>query len=272
MATIHPTALVDRQAELAHDVSIGPFSVIGPHVQIGAGSTIGSHCVIEGHTRIGRNNRVWQFCSLGAAPQDKKYADEPTRLEIGDDNTIREFCTFNTGTVQDGGVTRIGNDNWLMAYVHLAHDCQLGSHIIMANLAQLAGHVHLDDHVFIGGQSGVHQFVRVGAHAMAGFQTRLSQDVPPFITVAGSPATAQGVNAEGLRRRGFSPERIAAIKRMNRLLYRENLTLEAARERLTALHGEPAGSDHTAEDAAGMQADLTLMLGFLQRAERGIVR
>ena len=145
MTTIHPTALVDPQAELAHDVSVGPFSVVGPYVRIGEGSTIGSHCVIEGHTTIGRNNRIWQFCSLGAAPQDKKYAGEPTRLEIGDDNTIREFCTFNTGTVQDGGVTRIGNDNWLMAYVHLAHDCQLGSHIIMANLAQLAGHVHLGD-------------------------------------------------------------------------------------------------------------------------------
>ena len=269
MAEIHPTALVDPRAELAASVTVGPYSMVGPHVRIGESTTIGSHCVIEGRTTIGRNNRIWQFCSLGAAPQDKKYVGEPTRLEIGDDNTIREFCTFNTGTVQDGGVTRVGNHNWLMAYVHIAHDCQLGSYIIMANLAQLAGHVHLDDHVFIGGQSGVHQFVRVGAHAMAGFQTRLSQDVPPFMTVAGSPAAAQGVNAEGLRRRGFSPERITAIKRMNRLLYRENLTLEAARERLTALQAEPA---EASADAAGMQADLTLMLDFLQQAERGIAR
>ena len=269
MAVIHPTALVDPGADLAPDVRIGPFCVIGPHVRIGAASTIGPHCVIEGHTTVGRNNRVWQFCSLGAAPQDKKYAGEVTRLEIGDDNTIREFCTFNTGTVQDGGVTRIGNDNWLMAYVHIAHDCQLGSHIIMANLAQLAGHVHLGDWVFIGGQSGVHQFVRVGAHAMAGFQARLSQDVPPFMTVAGSPASSQGINAEGLRRRGFSPGRLAAIKRMHRLLYRENLTLEAACARIQAL-GDGAVDDE--DDAVGSQADLALMLDFLRHAERGIAR
>ncbi len=278
MAEIHPTALVDPHAELASSVTVGPYSVIGPHVRIGEGTTIGSHCVIEGHVEVGRNNRIWQFCSLGAAPQDKKYAGEPTRLEIGDDNTIREFCTFNTGTVQDGGVTRIGNDNWLMAYVHLAHDCQLGNHIIMANLAQLAGHVHLGDFVFIGGQSGVHQFVRVGAHAMAGFQTRLSQDVPPFMTVTGSPATAQGINAEGLRRRGFSPTRLAAIKRMHRLLYRENLTLEAARSQLESMTNpspeavaETAAAG-TADDAAGLQADRALMLDFLRQAERGIVR
>ena len=270
MATIHPSALVDPGAELADGVSIGPFCVIGPHVRIGPGTTIGPHCVIEGRTRIGANNRIWQFCSLGAAPQDKKYAGEPTRLEIGDDNTIREFCTFNTGTVQDGGITRVGNDNWLMAYVHIAHDCRLGDHIIMANLAQLAGHVHLGDWVFVGGQSGVHQFVRVGAHAMAGFQTRLSQDVPPFMTVAGSPAIAQGLNLEGLRRRGFSPARLSAIKRMHRLLYRENLTLEAARARIAALREElPEAS---AEDVKGCADDLSLMLEFLQRAERGIAR
>ncbi len=272
MPEIHPTALVDSRAELAADVRIGPFSVIGPHVQIGAGSTVGSHCVIEGHTSIGRNNRIWQFCSLGAAPQDKKYAGEPTRLEIGDDNTIREFCTFNLGTVQDGGVTRVGNDNWLMAYVHLAHDCQLGNHIIMANLAQLAGHVHLGDWVFIGGQSGVHQFVRVGAHAMAGFQTRLSQDVPPFMTVTGSPASAQGINSEGLRRRGFSPARLAAIKRMYRLLYRENLTLEAARAQLESTTSESTDEVSTADDANSLHADRALMLDFLRRAERGIAR
>lgn len=267
MAEIHPTAQVDSRAELAGSVSVGAYSLIGPHVRIGDGTTIGSHCVIEGHTTIGRNNRIWQFCSIGGAPQDKKYRGEPTRLEIGDDNTIREYCTFNTGTMQDAGVTRVGDDNWFMAYIHIAHDCQLGSHIIMANLAQLAGHVHLGDWVFLGGQSGVHQFVRVGAHAMAGFQTRLSQDLPPFVTAVGSPAAAQGINQEGLRRRGYTSERIALIKQMHRLLYRENLTLAAAVERIDALRNAPeaAGSD-------GTRQDVELMLSFLRESARGIVR
>lgn len=267
MAEIHPTAQVDRRAELAASVKVGAYSLIGPDVRIGEGTTIGSHCVIEGRTTIGRNNRIWQFCSIGGAPQDKKYRGEPTALEIGDDNTIREYCTFNTGTVQDAGVTRVGHDNWFMAYIHIAHDCQLGSHIIMANLAQLAGHVHLGDWVFLGGQSGVHQFGRVGAHAMTGFQTRLSQDLPPFVTAAGSPAAAQGINQEGLRRRGYTPGRIALVKRMHRLLYRENLTLAAALERIEALRDEPAA----AGDADARQ-DISLMLGFLREATRGIVR
>lgn len=262
MAQIHPTALVDPKAELAADVSVGPYAVIGPGVHIGAGSSIGAHCVIEGQTTIGRNNRIFQFCSLGAAPQDKKYAGEPTQLVIGDGNTIREFCTFNTGTVQDAGVTRIGDDNWIMAYVHVAHDCVLGSHIILANAVQLAGHVHLGDWVFLGGLSGVHQFVRVGPHAMTGFQTRLSQDLPPFVTAAGNPAEAQGINQEGLRRRGYTPERIAVVKQMHRTLYRKGLTLAQAKDELAALQG-------TAADA---QADVRLMLDFLANAERGIVR
>ena len=262
MSGIHATAVVDPRAELDASVSVGPYAVIGPHVRVGAGTTIGPHCVIEGHTVIGRDNRIFQFASIGAAPQDKKYAGEPTRLEIGHGNTIREFVTINTGTVQDEGVTRLGDDNWIMAYVHIAHDCQLGSHIILANAVQLAGHVHLGDWVFLGGLTGVHQFGRVGAHAMTAFHTRLAQDVPPFVTAGGNPAEAQSINAEGLKRRGFSPERITLIKQMYRLLYRKGLTLEAARQQIDALRGEVAEAD----------ADIALMQGFLSSAARGIVR
>ena len=262
MSGIHATAVVDPRAELDASVSVGPYAVIGPHVRVGAGSSSGAHCVIEGHTRIGSDNRIFQFASIGAAPQDKKYAGEPTRLEIGHGNTIREFVTINTGTVQDEGVTRLGDDNWIMAYVHIAHDCQLGSHIILANAVQLAGHVHLGDWVFLGGLTGVHQFGRVGAHAMTAFHTRLAQDVPPFVTAGGNPAEAQSINAEGLKRRGFSPERITLIKQMYRLLYRKGLTLEAARQQIDALRGEVAEAD----------ADIALMQGFLSSAARGIVR
>jgi len=262
MVLIHPTALVDAQAELASDVSVGPYAVIGPHVCIGAGSQIGAHCVIEGHTTLGCNNRIFQFASLGAAPQDKKYAGEPTRLQIGDGNTVREFVTINTGTVQDAGLTAVGDDNWIMAYVHIAHDCQIGSHTIIANATQLGGHVHLGDWAFLGGLSGVHQFVRVGAHAMTGFQTRLSQDLPPYVTAAGNPAAATGINAEGLRRRGFTPERIAQVKQMHKLLYRQGLTLAAGITAIAGLRGQLEGSE----------ADLALMLDFLGLATRGIVR
>ena len=262
MAAIHPTALVDPKAQLDSSVSVGPYAVIGPHVRIGAGTTVGAHCVIEGHTTIGQDNRIFQFASVGAQPQDKKYAGEPTRLEIGDGNTIREFVTINTGTVQDEGLTRIGHDCWIMAYVHIAHDCRLGDHIIVANAVQLAGHVHLGDWVFLGGLTGVHQFGRVGAHAMTAFQTRLAQDVPPFVTAGGNPAEAQSINAEGLKRRGFSPERITLIKQMYRLLYRQGLTLHAARQQIDALRGEVAEAD----------ADIALMQDFLTSATRGIVR
>ena len=262
MSGIHATAVVDPRAELDASVSVGPYAVIGPHVRVGAGTTIGPHCVIAGHPRIGSDNRIFQFASIGAAPQDKKYAGEPTRLEIGHGNTIREFVTINTGTVQDEGVTRLGDDNWIMAYVHIAHDCQLGSHIILANAVQLAGHVHLGDWVFLGGLTGVHQFGRVGAHAMTAFHTRLAQDVPPFVTAGGNPAEAQSINAEGLKRRGFSPERITLIKQMYRLLYRKGLTLDAARQQIDALRGEVAEAD----------ADIALMQGFLSSAARGIVR
>ncbi len=261
-ARIHPTALIDPHAQLDSAVQVGPYAVIGPHVRIGPGSSIGAHCVIEGHTTIGADNRIFQFASIGAPPQDKTYAGEPTRLTIGNGNTIREFVTINTGTVQDAGVTRVGDDNWIMAYVHIAHDCQVGDHTILANSVQLAGHVHLGDWVFLGGLSGVHQFVRVGAHAMTGFQTRLAQDVPPFITVAGNPAEAQSINAEGLKRRGYSPERIAIVKQMHRLLYRRGLTLEAARQQIEALRGEVVEAD----------ADIALMQAFLASATRGIVR
>lgn len=262
MAIIHPTAIVDPKAELAASVSVGPYAVIGADVRIGEGTTIGAHCTIEGPTTIGRDNRIFQFASLGAAPQDMKYRGEPTELVIGDRNTIREFCTFNRGTAQDAGVTRVGHDNWIMAYVHLAHDVQLGDRIILANNATLAGHVHVGDWAIIGGLTGVHQFSRIGAHAMVGFGSHVSQDVPPFMTVAGNPLAVHGFNVEGLRRRGFSAERIALVKQMHRLLYRRGLTLEQAKMEIAALRGSVAGGD----------ADIESMLGFLQTCTRGIVR
>ncbi|HEX7441215.1 MAG TPA: acyl-ACP--UDP-N-acetylglucosamine O-acyltransferase [Caldimonas sp.] len=262
MAKVHPTALVESGAELAELVSVGPYSIIGAKVRVGAGTTIGAHCVIEGRTTIGRNNRIFQFCSLGAVPQDKKYAGEDTALAIGDRNTIREFCTFNIGTAQDAGVTRVGHDNWIMAYVHIAHDCQVGDQTILANNATLAGHVHLGDWVFVGGLTGVHQFVRIGAHAMAGFASAVTQDVPPFMTVDGNPLAVRGFNIEGLRRRGFTAERIAAVKQMHRLLYRSSMTFEQARAAIAAL--APA-----LPEAAG---DIATMGDFLARSTRGIAR
>lgn len=262
MTTIHPTALVDTGAELDSSVTVGPYTLIGPHVKVGAGTSIGAHCVVEGHTTIGQGNRIFQFNSLGAIPQDKKYTGEPCELHIGDRNTIREFCTFNIGTAQDTAVTRVGSDNWIMAYVHIAHDCQVGNQTILANNATLAGHVHLGDWVFIGGLTGVHQFVKIGAHAMAGFASAVSQDVPPFMTVDGNPLAVRGFNIEGLRRRGFGPERLAAVKQMHRLLYRSGLTFEQARADIAALAA-------TMPQAAG---DIATMTGFLAQATRGIVR
>jgi UDP-N-acetylglucosamine acyltransferase len=262
MAQIHPTALVDAHAELAATASIGPYAVIGAQVRIGDGTSVGAHCTIEGPTTIGRDNRVFQFASLGAAPQDMKYRGEPTELVIGDRNTIREFCTFNRGTAQDAGVTRIGDDNWIMAYVHIAHDVQLGHRTILANNATLAGHVHVGDWAIVGGLSGVHQFCHVGAHAMIGFQSHVSQDVPPYMTVSGNPLGVHGFNAEGLRRRGFSVERIALVKNMHRLLYRKGLTLDQAKAEIAALKGSVADGD----------ADVQLLLDFLAASTRGIVR
>lgn len=262
MASVHSSAVVDPKARLADNVEVGPFTVIGPNVEIGAGTKIGAHCVIEGHTRIGQDNQIFQFCSLGAAPQDKKYAGEPTQLLIGDRNTIREFCTFNTGTVQDKNFTRVGNDNWVMAYVHVAHDCVIGDHNVIANAVQLAGHVEIGNRTLIGGLSGVHQFVRIGDFAMIGFSTRLSQDLPPFVMAAGNPAEAQNAHQEGPRRQGFSPERLAVLKQMYRIIYRKGLSLADAKEELQALRAQEVQSE----------ADIDMMLGFLAGAERGIVR
>ena len=259
---IHPTAVVDPAAQLDTTVSVGSYAVIGPKVRIGAGTKVGPHCVIEGDTTIGRDNHIFQFASLGAQPQDKKYAGEPTRLVIGDRNTVREFCTFNTGTTLDRGETTIGNDNWIMAYVHIAHDVQLANKTILANNATLAGHVHVGDWVIIGGLTGVHQFVKIGAHAMIGFASAINQDVPPFIMADGNPPSARGFNIEGLRRRGFGPERIAAVKAMYRQIYRNGLTLEQARDAIDALAAE---HPEAREDVAMMQA-------FLQGSTRGITR
>ena len=204
---IHPTAIVHPQAALGANVSVGAYSIVGEHVEIGDGTEIGPHTIIEGPTRIGRDNRIGSFTALGGPPQDKSYRGEPTRLEIGDRNTIREYCTFNRGTMKDARITRVGDDNWIMGYVHLAHDCQIGNNTVLANSTQLAGHVHIGDWAILGGFTGVHQFVRIGAHAMIGGGTMLRQDVPPYVTVAGNPPKAFGVNSEGLRRRAFTPRR-----------------------------------------------------------------
>ncbi len=261
---IHPTAIIDPRAQLDPSVSVGPYSVIGPYVSIKAGTTVGPHCVIEGHTSIGRDNRIFQFNSLGAIPQDKKYAGEPCELVIGDRNTIREFCTFNIGSPGGAGVTRVGDDNWIMAYVHLAHDCQVGNQTIFANNTQLAGHVHIGDWVILGGFTVVHQFVRVGAHSMTAMCSLLLADLPPFVMSQGQPAEARSMNFEGLRRRGFSAQRIAAVKAMHKALYREDLTLAQAQAQIAAL------TDKYPEALP----DVEMMLGFLEQTspQRGIVR
>ena len=264
MPRIHPSALVDSAAELAADVSVGPFSVIGAGVHIGAGSTVGSHCTIDGPTRIGSGNCIHDHVALGCVPQDMKYRGEPTELHIGDRNTIFQFCTFSRGTAQDGGVTRVGSDNWVMAYVHIAHDVQVGDHTILANNATLAGHVHVGDWVIVGGLTGVHQFCQIGAHAMTGFQSHVSQDVPPFMMVSGNPLGVHGFNIEGLRRRGFSRERIAQVKQMHKLLYRDGLTLAQATEGIAALKGQ------LADEAA--DGDVQRLLDFIAGAKRGIAR
>ncbi|MDB5828444.1 MAG: lpxA [Variovorax sp.] len=262
MTQVHSTAIVDPKAELDGSVAVGPYAVIGAHVKIGAGTTVGPHCVIEGRTTIGRDNHIFQFASLGAVPQDKKYAGEPTELVIGDRNTIREFCTFNLGVPGAGGVTRVGHDNWIMAYTHIAHDCLVGDHTTLANNTTLAGHVELGDWVTIGGLVGIHQFVKIGAHAMVGFATAVSQDVPPFMLVDGNPMAVRGFNLVGLRRRGFSPERLAAVKQMHRLLYRQGKTLDEARAGIDALTAE-------LPDAA---TDVALMSDFLASVTRGVAR
>lgn len=261
MGRIHSTALVSPKAELADDVQVGAYSIIGDHVRIGAGTIVGSHCVIDGYTTIGKNNHFYRFCSIGGMPQDKKYAGEATRLEIGDGNMVREYVTINTGTVQDVGVTRLGNDNWIMAYVHIAHDCQLGSHIIIANSVQLAGHIHIGDWVVLGGLTALHQYVRIGAHAMVGGTSSIRQDIPPYVMGAGDPFRPSGINTEGLRRRGFSAESIRALREAYRLLYRRQLTTAEALEQMRAL----------GESAEEKQA-VAPMIAFLEQSTRGIVR
>jgi UDP-N-acetylglucosamine acyltransferase len=255
---IHPTAIVHPGAQLAPDVEVGPYTIIGEHVEIGEGTVIGPHVVINGHTRIGKHNRIFQFSSLGEIPQDKKYAGEPTRLEIGDHNTIREFCTFNLGTAQDAGVTRVGNHNWIMAYVHLAHDCQVGNHTIFANNSQLAGHVHVGDYAILGGFTVVHQFVRIGAHIITGMGTILFKDVPTYVLASGNPSEPHGINAEGLKRRGFSSDSIMAIKRAYKTLYKSGLSLEEAKAAI--------------ESQVAEHAELRPLMEFLATSERGIVR
>jgi UDP-N-acetylglucosamine acyltransferase len=261
---IHPTAIVDPKAELDSSVSVGPYSIVGANVKIGAGTTVGPHSVIDGHTTIGRDNRIFQFVSLGSINQDKKYRGEPCELVIGDRNVIREYSTYHIGTVQGGGVTRLGNDNWMMAYTHLAHDCVVGDNTIFANNAQIAGHVVVGDWVILGAYTCVHQFVRIGAHGMTAMGSVLLADQPPFVMSEGSPAGARSMNYEGLRRRGFSPARVNAVKAMHKALYREGLTLEQAIERIGAI----AAATPEAADDVRMMAD------FLRAtpAQRGIVR
>ena len=255
---IHPTAIVHPAARLGVGVDVGPYSIIGEHVEIGDDTWIGPHVVITGRTRIGGGNRIFQFCSLGEEPQDKKYSGEPTELTIGDRNTIREYCTFNTGTVQDAGVTRIGNDNWIMAYVHIAHDCQVGDRTIFANNAQLGGHVHIDDWAILGGYTGVHQFCHIGAHTMTAVGTVVLRDVPPYVMAAGNSAAPHGLNVEGLRRRGFSADALLTLKRAYRTLYKSGLLLEEARVRL--------------EEDAETHPEIRPILDFLAVSKRGIIR
>jgi UDP-N-acetylglucosamine acyltransferase len=255
---IHASALVHPGARLAAGVTVGPFSIIGEHAAVGEGTWIGPHVVIDGHARIGRNNRIHAFCSIGGEPQDKKYGGEATGVEIGDGNTIREYTTINRGTAQDAGVTRLGDDNWIMAYVHLAHDCQVGNHTIFANLAQLAGHVHIGDWVILGGGTLVHQFVHVGAHAFTGMSTYLDRDLPPFVKAAGHMAKPFGINSEGLRRRGFPATTIAALKRAYRTVYRAGLSQQ---EILRDLAAQGAGC-----------AEVRAIAQFIEASPRGIVR
>ncbi|MGE0082276.1 MAG: acyl-ACP--UDP-N-acetylglucosamine O-acyltransferase [Thiohalomonadaceae bacterium] len=256
--SIHPTAIVDPKAKIADGVTIGAYSIIGPDVEIGANTSVGPHVVIQGPTRIGRDNRICQFASLGEAPQDKKYQGEPTRLQIGDRNVIREFVTMNRGTPTGGGVTRIGNDGLYMAYVHVAHDCQIGDKVIFSNNASLAGHVHVEDWVILSGFTLVHQFCSIGAHAFTGMGSAISKDVPPYLMVSGNPAEPHGINKEGLKRRGFSPEQIRNLRNAYKVLYRSGLSLEEAKSELARM-------------AEGCP-ELVPFVGFMDTAKRSIIR
>jgi UDP-N-acetylglucosamine acyltransferase len=256
--TIHPSAIVDPAARIARGVTIGAYSIVGPEVEIGEETWIGAHVVLDGRTRIGRGNRIFHFASIGGPPQDKKYGGEPTLVEIGDGNTIREYVTINRGTALDAGATRMGDDNWIMAYVHFAHDCHIGSHTIVANACQLAGHVSLGDWAILGATTLVHQFVSIGAHAFTGMGTYLAQDLPPYVMAAGNPARPYGLNSEGLRRRGFAADALAALKSAYRTLYRAGLPLEEARRRL--------------EEQAKGSAEVRALVEFLAGAKRGLLR
>lgn len=255
---IHPTAIISDSAKIDDTVEIGAYSVIGGDVEIGSGTRIDSHVVINGPTKIGHDNHIYQFASIGDDPQDKKYRDEPTRLIIGDRNTIREFCTLSRGTVQDLGETIMGDDNWIMAYVHIAHDCVVGNKTIMANNVTLAGHVHVGDWAIFGGFSGAHQFARVGAHAFLGMYAGVNRDVPAYVMVAGQPAGPHGINSEGLKRRDFSEEQIRNIKNAYRLVYRKDLKLAEATEQI--------------EELSKSQPELVIFLESLRCSERGIIR
>lgn len=258
MSLIHPTAVIDPKAELDSSVKVGPYTVIGPNVQIGAHTEIGPHTVIDGHTTIGENNKIFQFASLGAQPQDKKYKDEPTKLIIGNGNTIREFTTFNTGTVTGAGETRIGDDNWIMAYVHLAHDCIVGNHTIFANNASLAGHVVVGDYVVLGGYTLVFQFCQIGNYAMTAFAAGVHKDIPPYVMASGYRAEPAGLNSEGMRRNGFTAEQIANVKQVYKILYRQGLGLDEAKAEILKL--------------AETVPELEIFKDFFQASTRGIVR
>ncbi len=255
---IHPTAIIDAKAELDSSVEIGPYSIIGANVKVDAGTRVAGHVIINGPTTIGKNNHIFQYSSLGEAPQDKKYRDEPTLLEIGDNNTIREFCTFNRGTIQDKGTTKIGSDNWIMAYVHIAHDCDVGNHTILANNSSLAGHVDIADHAILGGFTLIHQFCKVGSHVITAVGSVVFKDIPPYVTAAGYDAKPHGINAEGLKRRGFSADSILQIKRAYKALYRNGLTLEEAKIELAAMQVTTP--------------EIGLLTDFLNVSTRGIVR
>ena len=255
---IAPTAIVDSKAELADDVSVGPFSVIGADVKIGTGTVIGSHVVIKGPTTIGKDNRIYQFTSIGEDPQDKKYAAEITRLEIGDRNTIREYTSMHRGTKQDRSLTKIGNDNLFMAYTHVAHDCVIGNHVIMANGASLAGHVHLHSHAILGGFTLVHQFTQIGQYSFAAMGSAITQDIPPFVMVGGKPTRPHGINSVGMERNGISPEDIRLIRKAYKIIYKTNLRLEDAIDQM--------------EDLAGESKELSDMVSFLRNVNRGILR
>ena len=258
MSRIHETALVDPAAKIADDVEIGPFSVIGPKVTIGSGSWIGSHVVVTGRTTIGSNTKVFQFASMGEEPQDKKYAGEDTELIIGDNTTIRELCTFSRGTIQGTGKTIIGNNNWIMACVHIAHDCELGDNIIMANNASLAGHVTVGDWAILSGYSLIHQFCTVGEHSFTSFASHVNQSIPPYVTVSGEKAKARGVNTEGLKRRGYTADQIRQVRRAYKILYRSGLTLEEARTELAQM----------ADDSA----EIKPLVDFLDITEKSMIR